>query len=292
MSSNLSAVRAGVWPLGLCLALLLPSAALAQASAPAAQSTVAPAAPAEPAVAPPAVAPPPSPEAPLPAGGLAQPNGADQTPFAQPPAAAPPMVPDGAPPPSPTAQPMLANPKREWPQFFAGYELGVPTASLRDFVSKTSFRGFDMGASWPIVGALQLGFAFSLHTFSEDRGNDTYQLKNGALNAALYAYARVWTTTGVVRYHFLPADAIVRPYAGLRMGISFAAAAILIADLSVHDDPVGFALSPEAGIQVRIAPVASLTLSVRYDFSTASSGPLDNISFFPIQLGASFHSRK
>lgn len=172
-----------------------------------------------------------------------------------------------------------------------GYEIGLPTGSLGNFISDASFRGFDMGGLWPVFRGLYLGGVFSHHTFSEHEGTATYPLEGGAITADIYTYARVWTVSGLARYHFLPADGFVRPYVGLRLGLNFITAATLVADLSVYYEPLGFALSPEAGLLIRALPTMHINIGVRYDFSTASSGPLDNASFLPFHMGLTFHRR-
>jgi hypothetical protein len=140
---------------------------------------------------------------------------------------------------------------------------------------------------------LYIGPVFSHHTFNEHEGKATYLdvIDNGAITADLYTYARFWTMAGMARYHFLPPNAFVRPYAGLRMGLTFVTAATLVADLSIYYEPLGFALSPEAGILIRALPIMHINVGLRYDFSTASEGPLDNASFLPFHFGLVFHKR-
>jgi len=280
--------------IALSVAVLLSGHALAQAPAPA-PAAPPPAAPA----APPPVAPaPPPPAAPAPlAPAAAAPLAAEPAPGGLP-AASQPVYPAAAPggyyaaaEPAPVARPSIVGKPSEQASFFMGYEIGLPTGSLGDFVSDASFRGFDMGGLWPVWRGLYLGPVFSHHTFNEHEGSNTYLIEDGAITADFYTYARFWTMAGLARYHFLPPDAFVRPYVGLRMGMTFVTAATLVADLSIYYEPLGFALSPEVGLLIRALPIMHINVGLRYDFTTASEGPLDNASFLPFHLGLVFHKR-
>jgi hypothetical protein len=180
---------------------------------------------------------------------------------------------------------------KERASIFIGYDIAMPMASLRDYLSETSFRGFEMGAFWPVWKSLHLGPVFSYHLFYEEEGTKTYPTDNGAVTANLYRYTKSWTVAAAARYFFLDPEATLRPFVGLRMGVAFVTAATLVADLSLYDTPTGFALSPEAGFLVRAAGILHLSGAIRYDYSTASSGNLDNISFLSYQFALVFQNR-
>lgn len=264
----------------------------AAAPAPAAPPAAAPAAP-PPAAPPPAATPAaPPPAAPPPAAAPAAPPPA--APIAESPLVAPPAAPP-PPPPSTTESswgvPTQQDAPAERPQIFTGYEISLPVADLRDFATEASYRGFEAGALWPIWRSLYVGPVFNYHLFYEHKGETTYLLDSGALTADLYRYARTWTMGAATRYYFLEPNAIARPYVGLRMGITFATMATLVTDLSLYDNPVGFALAPEAGVGLRVAECVRFAVSVRYDYSTAGAASWDNISYVAYHAGLVFQNR-
>jgi len=246
-----------------------PPAAAAPAPAPVAQ----PVAVAAPAPAP--AAPPPEALAPAPAPGAAP--GVAVT------------APQGGPPP---AQWSSKPPPKEHATFLIGYEIALPVQDLNDFISTASFRGFEVGAMWPVWRSLYVGSVFNYHLFYEKQGNQTYQLENGALNANLYRYTKNWTIAAAARYVLLDPEAIARPFVGLRMGIDFVTAATLAADLTLYSTPTGFALAPELGVLLRLASFMKASLSIRYDYSTASSGELDKVSYMAYQIGFAFNGNR
>jgi hypothetical protein len=235
-----------------------------------------------PAAPPPAVTPAPAPQAPTPAPAPVAPPPPEPAPY--PPAYAPLPAEQGG-----WSAAAALDESAERPSIFFGYEISTPVGDLHDFISETSFRGFEIGALWPIYRSLYLGPVFNYHLFYEELGKKTYQVENGALTGNLYRYAQYWTVQAEARYLFLRPDAVARPFAGLRVGMAFATTATLVSDLSLYDTPTGFALSPEAGVLVSVASMMQLSASIRYDFSTVSSGDMDNGSYMAYHLGLVFH---
>jgi hypothetical protein len=268
------------------------------AQAPAPKAPAAAPAPAAPAPAPAAAPPPPA--APPPAAPPPPPP----APVAPPPAAPPPgAVPPPPPPPQYTTAP-ASQPGYGWgtppepdtsaerPQILAGYEISLPVGDLRDFATAPSYRGFEAGALWPIWRSLYIGPVFNYHLFYEHKGETTYLIDNGAITADLYRYARTWTMGAALRYLFLEPKGFARPYVGLRLGITFATMATLVTDLSLYDNPVGFALAPEGGVMLRLTDFMHFAAAVRYDYSTAGTASWDNISYVAYHMGFVFQNRQ
>ena len=187
--------------------------------------------------------------------------------------------------------PTEADGRRERPSIFVGYEITLPVGDLRDFLSEPSYRGFEMGALWPIYRSLYIGPVFNYHLFYQHKGTTTYLLDAGAITGDLYRYAKSWTMGVAARYVFMPPGSMARPFVGLRMGIDFVTMATLVSDLSLYDTPTGFALSPEAGLMLRMADFVSFAVAVRYDYSTAGTSSWDNISYMAYHLGFVFQNR-
>jgi len=171
---------------------------------------------------------------------------------------------------------------------FGGYEIATPTGDLHDYIEESSFQGFEIGGLFPAYRGLHLGVYFNYHLFYEDRGVTTTQLQNGAVTAHVYRYTKFWSAGMAARYYLLAPDSRVRPYLGLRLGVAFLTAAAHVSDLSFYETPIGFAIAPEVGFAVRLAPMLALSLSVRYDYSTASSGPIDSASYVAYHMGVIF----
>jgi len=177
------------------------------------------------------------------------------------------------------------RPQREQASIFGGYEIGLPTGDLDDFIGEPSYKGFEFGSLYPVAGGLHLGVFFNYHLFEEDLGRTTTPTRNGAVTATLYRFARSWTLGGAARYYVGRPEAFVRPFAGVRIGVNFVTAATLVSDLSFYETPIGFALAPEAGLTLRVTPVARIALSARYDWSTASYASTDSFSYVAFHFG-------
>lgn len=174
---------------------------------------------------------------------------------------------------------------REVMKLTGSYSMGFATGKLHDFVGEPSFRGFDLTAVWPVHRSLYIGASLASNAFYEEKARDTYERGPTAITAKLYRYADFWNTSLVTRYYFLKPSSFARPYAGLRIGVAFLRTTTLAADLSDYDSPVGFALAPELGAQIRIAGPVAGSIAYTYNYSTASTGKFDNLSFGALHFG-------
>jgi hypothetical protein len=179
----------------------------------------------------------------------------------------------------------LSRQPREPMKLQFSYSMGFGTGDLHDFISEPSFRGFDFNVLWPIFRSLHIGPTFSHSLFYEERARETYEVGTSAVTAKLYNYTDYWSTSLLTRYYFLRPDAIVRPYAGVRLGIAALLATTLVTDYSSQWDPVGFYLAPDIGAIVQIVKPVSASISYIYNFSTASAGRFENLSFGSLQFG-------
>jgi hypothetical protein len=168
---------------------------------------------------------------------------------------------------------------------FGGYEIGLGSRDLHDFIGDPSFKGFELGGLYPVARGLHVGLYMNSRLFEEARGTTTIALSNGALSGDFYRYARFWSTGAAARYYFLRPDHFVRPYIGVRLGVSFMTATTLLADREYYETPVGFTVAPEVGFAFRVLPLLSVSLAARYDFSTLDARQIDNASYAAFHFG-------
>lgn len=179
-----------------------------------------------------------------------------------------------------------AGAKRERVKFAVSYSIGLPAMDLHDFTGIASFRGFDFAVLWPVFRGLHVGPGLGFNSFYDDKPRGTYQLTSeSAITAKVYRYADYWTISGVARYIFRAAQASIRPFAGLRAGVAALSTTSLVVDTSRQDAPVGFLMVPEAGVLVEFSRSLFGSISLQYNFSTASTTSFNNLSFGAIQLG-------
>jgi hypothetical protein len=176
--------------------------------------------------------------------------------------------------------------ERELPIWSIGYSLGLGVGDLHDFTGNTSFRGFEATLLWPAYQSLFLGLGFGYNGFYERKPRETRQLgDNAAVTARLYNYVDAWPLSFIGRYVFLQPQSSVRPYAGVRVGVTLMDTTTLITDRSFNDSSAGFLLAPEVGVLAHLSRAFMAVLNYSFNFSTASPQGGDSLSYNNLMVG-------
>jgi hypothetical protein len=167
--------------------------------------------------------------------------------------------------------------------------LGIPARGLRSELNNLSYVGFRYSMFVPLSKGLHIGVTASFNQFADHDGRQTFQRDNLAITGTYY---RQWTTAAVAfaaRYYLGDAEAILRAYAGLDVGVSFGTISRWVVDLGEDNSLVGLQLAPEAGLSLRIWGPLELTTSYQYVFTTQSFGVVHRPSYHALQVGPQFH---
>ncbi|HET6338963.1 MAG TPA: hypothetical protein VFG30_37345 [Polyangiales bacterium] len=174
---------------------------------------------------------------------------------------------------------------RELPMWTIGYSMSLGVGDLNDYIGSPSFRGFEITLLWPAVRSFFAGLAFGYNGFYETSGRQTFQLQSAAVTGKLYRYADAWPLALLGRYVFMQRQSVVRPYVGLRMGMAWINTTTLVTDRTFEDSSLGFLLAPEAGILGHLSKSVMACLSYTFNFTTASPGDRDVLSYSSLLLG-------
>jgi hypothetical protein len=175
--------------------------------------------------------------------------------------------------------------ERELPLWTIGYSMAYGVGDLHDFTADASFRGFEVTLLWPVYRSLFLGVGFGYNGFYDRKPRETRQLDAGAVTARLYNYVDAWPLSFIGRYVFLQQQAVVRPYAGLRVGLTLMDTTTLVTDRSFNDSSAGFLLAPEVGVLAHLSRSFMACLSYAFNFSTASTQGGDTLSYNNLMVG-------
>jgi hypothetical protein len=174
---------------------------------------------------------------------------------------------------------------RELPMWTIGYSVSLGVGDLNDYIGTPSFRGFEISLLWPAIQSFFAGLAFGYNGFYETSGRQTFQLQSGAVTGKLYRYADAWPLALLGRYVFMQRESVVRPYLGLRMGMAWIDTTTLVTDRTYEDSSLGFLLAPEVGILGHLSKSVMASLNYTFNFTTASSGDRDVLSYSSLMLG-------
>lgn len=167
-----------------------------------------------------------------------------------------------------------------------GYTIGFASGDLRKPFDEPSYRSIEISLHHEVLRSWYIGVAVGYNHFHQDDGRGTYQTDWGAVTGTFYpAYGSV-TLALSNRYYLLSPKALVRPYAGLRLGVAFSSATLMVADINEHSSPAGFLLVPEAGAAVRLTDWLRLSVGYQYNFTTVAFRDVHNASYHGLQVGA------
>lgn len=151
--------------------------------------------------------------------------------------------------------------------------MGIPTGSVRDFVSKGSFEGVNLNWAYFVTPTLTVGVDLTYNNFHQKIGQQIYRPnENMAINAAQYRYTQSFPLKAQVKYFFTQSH-FIKAYAGLGIGALSAGQHIIVQDLETWENTWGFLLSPEVGMLIPFGhdSIWGANVTAGYNWSTNKS---------------------
>ena len=176
--------------------------------------------------------------------------------------------------------------------FNIDWQIGIPISN--DFADKASGWGANLEGGYFLTEAITIGGFLNYQTNFGEVGRQTLVLPSGNALTTSQKHSVFQLPFGVAaRYNWLQ-GAICRPYAGLKVGASWAEFASYYSIYKQSTDNWGFYLSPEVGVS--IFPRRDLRFGIHaafyYAYATNSGDLLtysiDNLNSFGFRIGVSF----
>ena len=172
--------------------------------------------------------------------------------------------------------------------FSITYDLAFPFGNTKDFIPKTSTRGFGVEAGSRITDNLSVGLGFAWNGFYEEVDYDLYGPEDGLpeeLNiwTKTWKYITVYPFFGTVKY-YLYSRSDMELYVGAIVGTSLISKVTDYGVYSQVDKNWHFTLSPEAGIIYWLHKNIGITLNSRFMWS-AAAGNTDPQTYLGFNVG-------
>ena len=175
------------------------------------------------------------------------------------------------------------------------YGMAVPLGDIKDFISKTSFKGASFDAQIFVADNVAVGLNVGWSQLYGDVVNSTfYDPSNGfAMNAYNYKYVDFVPMRATAFYHLNP-DGIVQPYLGIGIGTNYMQQHIVIQELDYYSHQWGFLLAPEVGTFIRFGQNSNIGAHIsasylwstnKFDFNNKS---YKNFQALQVNVGLSF----
>lgn len=176
--------------------------------------------------------------------------------------------------------------------FNIDWQLGMPLST--DFADKFSGWGMNFEGGYFLTDAITIGGFINYQTNFEKIPRQTLTLDNGNALTTSQKHAIFQLPFGVSgRYNWLT-DSVFQPYAGMKLGASWAQISSYYYVYKQYTDTWGFYLSPEVGVSIFPRPDMRFGFhaALYYSYSTNRGDLLtysvSGIQSFGFRLGISF----
>src|SRR5215203_6911429 len=125
------------------------------------------------------------------------------------------------------------------------YNVAVPMNDFKNFVSATSYRGFNASVLHGISDKVSIGLATGFQDFYQKNSRELYHFSDGSDISAVVTYSiQTIPLLASVKYNFNP-DASIQPYAAIGVGGNLIAYNQLFGEFGNQQSKFGFAARPE-----------------------------------------------
>ncbi|MFD2202698.1 hypothetical protein [Shivajiella indica] len=170
--------------------------------------------------------------------------------------------------------------------FRVNYDVAVPLGKMsNDFINNMSWRGVSIENRWAVKPKISAGFLIGWQVFAQRFDNFTQDLNDGnsAIHGNQFRTINTFPIQGTVHYTFIE-DSDIMPWVGLGIGTAHSNQVLQVGLYEVQRTITSFSMTPQAGIDVPINRVSSISLSTRYNFFLHSNQPF-NYSFMVFSIG-------
>jgi len=148
------------------------------------------------------------------------------------------------------------------------YDVSFPLGDVKDFVDKTSWRGFGLEGRWLVNPNLSVGLSWHWNTF-DMTSSELLEIENGHVSGNQF---RIFYATPLMATAFwYPRSPLDNPefipYIGLGAGTIWTKERLEIGIVALEDSGWHFGLSPEAGFMFPVGYYTNLIISGKYNYA-------------------------
>ena len=167
------------------------------------------------------------------------------------------------------------------------YSIGFGAGDLKNFISKTSFRGITFDWRKNVNPNVGVGLELGWNVFYEAKSSDTYTQGNVSLSGKQYRYQNAFPMLVSADYFFKPNEKF-NPFIGLGMGTLFSLRNTDMSIYTIEEEAWHFALRPEAGFLYQLSDETSAFVAIKF-YNGFGAGDLKQTqSYFSLNVGLAF----
>ena len=174
------------------------------------------------------------------------------------------------------------------------YSAGIPMGeSFKNYVSKTSLRGWNANLLYDVNDQLAVGLGFGTQSYYERLPRAIYKTADGSdISAVLSNTVTTMPIMAQGQFNLLP-EAAIQPYVGLGVGGSVISYNQYVGEFSNSRTKFGFAARPEAGVYIPVGRYkeSSIVIGGAYNYMPFKTDNIKNLNNIGIHAGFRFPLR-
>ncbi|RLD67797.1 MAG: hypothetical protein DRI84_01390 [Bacteroidetes bacterium] len=176
--------------------------------------------------------------------------------------------------------------------FNVNYNLSWGVGDFKEFISKTSYRGFSLDARWFVSDRIAIGTMFGWNGFYEKYPIKTYEFDGGALTGVVQSTYYNFTMSINAYYYPFP-EAMIKPYIGVNVGPEYQTLDIQIGRVYSEHETWQFLVAPELGTFIQFGENSDVgaNLAIRYNYinyTNTNLGFNSGLTYLQAVFGLSF----
>lgn len=172
--------------------------------------------------------------------------------------------------------------------FMARYQVGVPRGYTKEYIDRTSWRGFSVGYRWIPDETVTFGIDLAWQGYDKQNDYNTYEVGTASISGVQYRYQNTFQISGQAEYVFNRGGDI-RPYAGLGLGGLYIRRLTSFGLFEVEQNPWQFMLRPGVGCSFYMSNGTAFLIGLDY-MEGFKNAELDSQSNLAITVGFLFGS--
>ena len=167
------------------------------------------------------------------------------------------------------------------------YNPSVPLGALRDYVSKTSFRGFQGAILYHLNENVRIGLQVTYNDFYQKYGRQVYKATDGTDISTVLSNTMQLTPVLIKGEYAFLKTGWIKPYAGLGAGISLVNFRQYYGEFPYEHSYAKPSFSGDIGLLIPFNKTSEygFRLSTSYNFSPFNEEGIKNIQTWNVQAG-------
>lgn len=187
------------------------------------------------------------------------------------------------------AAPLWAQRHHGGSSFVLSYPMAFPMGDLKDYISKTSFRGVSMEFNKWQKSNLEVGLESGWNVFYERVSEKVYSDKTASISGVQYRYTNSVPIIVGAKYYLDTDNETFKPYAGAGLGTTYTNRATDFGLYRITTNTWQFSVRPELGVRIKGPSGMDLLVGGKY-YANFNNDELDGQSFLSLNVGFVFHS--